>query len=158
VLSDEDGFSWIHYLGVWPALDTFAEPCAAVIDALARWSAQTGAPVETVDVMGFSQGAALCYALAAFYPQRIGRVLALAGFLPVEETLPGRYAALQNKQVYIAHGTRDETVPVTMAEEAARTLSAVGAHITYCASDTGHKLGANCLKGIEAFFKNSPEA
>ena len=105
--------------------------------------------------MGFSQGAAMAYALAAYYPQMVKRLVALAGFLPPDETMPGRYTALQGKKIYIAHGTQDDTVPVAMAQECKKTLESVGADVTYCESDVVHKLSAPCLKGLESFLNLS---
>lgn len=93
----------------------------------------------------------MAYALAAFYPQRVHRVIALAGFLPLEETLPGRYAAARGKKIYVAHGTQDETVPVSLAQEAVRTLQDAGAEVVYCESEVGHKLSAPCLRGLTQF-------
>lgn len=145
------GFSWLARTGEWPTLEDFSSSAADLIEAFSRWSAQTGAPGESFDVMGFSQGAALSYALAAFYPQRVNRVIALAGFLPIEDPLPGRYSSLNGKKVYIAHGAKDATVPVEKARQAVSVLQTAGCDVTYCESEVGHKLSAACLKGLEAF-------
>jgi phospholipase/carboxylesterase len=149
----KQGYSWLQTSERWPALAEFAASASAIITQITRWLAQVGAPQAPFDVMGFSQGAAMAYALAAFYPKRIHNVVALAGFLPRDEDEPGRYSALQGKRIYVAHGSRDETIPLQMAEDAVQTLQSLGAEVTYCASDTGHKLSASCLRGLEEFLK-----
>ena len=154
VESGGGGYGWLPHTGSLPMLDDFTRPARDLIDAFQQWSEDTGAPQSPVDVMGFSQGAAMAYALAAFYPDRIGRVIALAGFLPEVDALPGRYDALRGKHVYIAHGTRDETVPVERSQTAVRVLGEAGADITYCESDVGHKLSADCLRGLAEFMRS----
>lgn len=145
------GYGWLPREESWAALDNFIEPAQALMAAVDEWGQQTGAPVGAFDIMGFSQGAAMAYVLGALYPQRVDRVLALAGFLPRDDQ--SRYAAFRDKPVYIAHGSRDDIVPVRMAEEAVRVLESHGASVTYCASDVGHKMSSECLKGIEAFLE-----
>jgi len=145
------GYTWLPGNGEWPRLDDFSSPAAALMGAFSSWAAETGAPTVAVDVMGFSQGAALAYALAAFYPQQVQRVIALAGFLPIEDSLPGRYRNLSGKHIYIAHGVKDTTVPVEKAQQAVSILQNAGGNVTYCKSDVGHKLSAACLKGLGAF-------
>jgi phospholipase/carboxylesterase len=152
-VQNKDGFSWLRTTERWPRLADFAAPSSGLITACKEWAAKTGAPFESIDVMGFSQGAAMTFSLAAFYPQIIGRIICLAGYLPQEDQEPGRYAALKGKKVFIAHGSRDETVPVSMAEEAVHTLQTAGADVTYCPSDAGHKLSVSCLRGLENFIK-----
>jgi phospholipase/carboxylesterase len=147
------GYAWVKSSGDFPSLADFSASAAALFAELSRWLEQIGAAQQPMDVMGFSQGAAMAYALAAFYPQNIQKVIALAGFLPRENDEPGRYSAMQGKRVYIAHGSKDAVVPVQMAEDAVQTLQAFGADVTYCASDTGHKLSTNCLRGLEQFLQ-----
>jgi phospholipase/carboxylesterase len=151
-LADSGGYSWLPPQDGWPRLSDFEEIAGKLIAEFDRWAAAAGAPADQVDVMGFSQGAALAYAMAAFYPEKVNRLVALAGFLPQDDSTPGRYPALNGKRIYVAHGARDETVPVSMAQEAVRTLQAGGAQVTYCESEVGHKLSAACLRGMEQFM------
>lgn len=155
------GYSWVNRSQEeLPALNDFVNVAHQLHEAFERWLSITNAPRSSFDVMGFSQGAGLAYTLAALYPQRVSRVIALAGFLPRDESAadgePGRYRSLKEKPVYIAHGTRDETVPVQLAREAVDTLQAAGARVTYCESDVGHKLGADCLRGLDKFILSEP--
>ncbi len=152
LVPSQDGYAWLQNAERWPRLVDFSAPASALYNACKEWAARTGAPFDSIDVMGFSQGAAMAYALAAFYPNTVRRIICLAGFLPQEDQEPGRYAALQGKQVYIAHGSKDSIVPVRMAEEAAHALKEIGAEVTYCPSNTGHKMSAACLRGLEEFI------
>lgn len=144
------GYGWLPRDGNWYDLKTFQTAAEQLMEAFRHWSADARAPQTALDVMGFSQGAAMAYALAAYFPQQVARVAALAGFLPADSA--GAYDALHGKPVFIAHGTQDRTVSIQKAREAAQILQNSGAHVTYCESETGHKLGAACLRGLEAFL------
>ena len=105
----------------------------------------------SLSVTGFSQGAAMTYALLFLFPTRINRAAALAGFLP--EVPPGfDRSALNGKPVYIAHGTRDETIPVEEARQAAEFLNSAGADVSYCENSGGHKLPTNCFSQLTHFL------
>jgi phospholipase/carboxylesterase len=156
------GFAWLPHSGQrWPALEDFNTITADLLAAHNRWAALAEVPAavrqQPLDLMGFSQGAAMSFAMAAFHPQAVGRIAALAGFLPRREESPppnpNRWsAAFNGRSVYVAHGSQDEIVPVSMAHETVRELQAAGAHLTFCESDVGHKLAANCLRGLDTFF------
>lgn len=146
------GYAWLPRHEGWPDLASFQPVAEKLLNAFRSWSDKTGAPKQSFDVMGFSQGAAMSYAMAAFYPQQVGRVLALAGFMPKDDEVPGRYHGLKGKKVYIAHGSKDEVIPVSEARTASQVLQGVGADVIYCESETGHKLSASCLRGLEEYF------
>ncbi len=106
-----------------------------------------------IHLIGFSQGAALSYYLAAAFPEQIGKVACLAGFLPdgIEQYI--KTGVLAGKEFFIAHGTQDDTVPIHYAREAAQKLQDGKAKVIYCEADTGHKLSASCFRGLNAFIR-----
>lgn len=153
VQAPEKGYGWLPNHGILPTLQDFKPVAQSLIQAVQHWQSDLRIPAQPFSVMGFSQGAAMAYALAAFYPQSVNQVIALAGFLPQDDPMPGHYSGLNGKKVYIAHGTQDDTVPVTLAREAVQTLQAVGADVSYCESEVGHKLSLSCLKGLDHFME-----
>jgi phospholipase/carboxylesterase len=110
------------------------------------------ADLASFGMAGFSQGAAFSAAFAMRHPGRVNRLAMLAGFLPEESeaALP----ALASVPIFIAHGSRDETVPIARAHAARRQLAAAGARVQYCESEIGHKLGANCAAELADFLKD----
>jgi phospholipase/carboxylesterase len=142
----------------WPWLEDF-RPAADALIALLIPENFPGAQLETFDVVGFSQGAALAYALALFYPERVRAVAGLAGFLP-----DGAAAFLGSRQplrrgpaaepmpVYVSHGTLDNLVPVEMARRSIELLQQAGAEVVFCEDDVGHRLSADCFRSLEHFF------
>jgi phospholipase/carboxylesterase len=60
---------------------------------------------------------------------------------------------LAGKPFFVAHGTQDNMVPVERARASIELLERAGAQVTFCESEVGHKVSADCLRGLEAFFK-----
>lgn len=147
------GYSWVEQrAGQFSKLSAF-DPALVSFDSLIAELARKypEANFANFGLMGFSQGAAFSFAYALRHSVRVNRLAALAGFLPAgaEE----RLTALAHIPVFIAHGTKDETVPVAMAHEARDVLASAKVSIQYCESDTSHKLGANCATRLAGFFK-----
>jgi phospholipase/carboxylesterase len=111
------------------------------------------ADFSRLSFVGFSQGAAFSFAYAMHHPDRVTQLAALAGFLPTGSE--AKLAALTGMSIFIAHGTKDETVPVSMARDGRLALEAAGANVHYCESDTGHKLSANCAAELKQFFRKN---
>lgn len=103
--------------------------------------------------MGFSQGAALTYSLALRYPALVAAVMGLAGFVPNGAVEYVKGAPLKDIPVFVTHGTQDTLVPVTRARQAVQLLEQAGARVSYCEDDVGHKLSANCLRGMQFFMQ-----
>ncbi len=148
------GYSWVaSRAGQWASVTELA-PAVAGLEALvgALESEYPETDFSRLDVAGFSQGAALAAAFTRSSPGRVGRLAMLAGFLPEDfaDGLPPD--TFRDLPVLIAHGTQDETVPVAMARTAQTVLAGAGATVTYCESEVGHKLGANCLRAFKEFF------
>ena len=61
---------------------------------------------------------------------------------------------LEGKPFFIAHGTRDETVPIERARHSMEILEQAGANITYCEDDVAHKVSAACLRALKDFFRD----
>ncbi len=104
-------------------------------------------------LMGFSQGAAMVYALTLSEPALIAGVAALAGFLPDHARqwiAPGRLAG---KPVFIAHGAKDTAVPIEDAVSARDAMITCGADVTYAEYPTGHKMNAQGMRDLKAWLK-----
>jgi phospholipase/carboxylesterase len=104
------------------------------------------------DLMGFSQGAALAYTLAACEPTQTGKVAALSGFFPNDLDKYCSLEALKGKSFYVTHGRMDETLPVDEGRKAVALLKEVKADVTYCESNATHKVDANCFNDLSIFF------
>ncbi len=103
-----------------------------------------------IDLMGFSQGAAFASVLLIVHPELIRRVALISGFIPRLEN--SVRPDLSGHQVVISHGTEDNLVPFAEALHSADLLTSFDAEVTFCQSNTRHKIGAYCLSQLETFF------
>lgn len=137
-----------------PSLEDFRESAEALIQLVDTYAAQAQVDASRFDVMGFSQGAALSNVLTCLYPQRVRKAGILAGFMPsgMEEIVAQK--PLEGKAIFVSHGTQDNMVPIDRARASMSLLEQAGAHLTYCEAEVGHKVSADCLRGLEIFFKD----
>ena len=146
------GYSWRVKGSGWPSYDDLRPSAPLLLDLVDRWSIANAVESREVDLLGFSQGAAMGVTFAMAYPARVRRIGILAGFAPpgAEKLAPDR--PLDGKQVLVAHGSQDQIVRPEYARLTVEFLKACGAEVTYCESDTGHKLGAECRDVLANFF------
>jgi phospholipase/carboxylesterase len=153
--AEEGGYSWCpSKLGIrgWPTLDDLRPSAQALIRLIDELSVSIGVEAKQFDLLGFSQGAAMVSTIALLFPQRLGRAGVLAGFVP--EGVSGVVATrpLAGKSIFVAYGTQDQLVLVDRARQSLATLEEAGAQVTFCSAEVGHKVSAECLRGLEAFF------
>jgi phospholipase/carboxylesterase len=146
-------YAWHKMTPKWPDLKSYQNLTEQLLERVEVWLEDNGMDIEQYDVMGFSQGAVIAYALAFLHPEKIGKVAALASFIPQSWQSEIDQNAIQHKSFFIAHGTKDEIIPIQRAEKSARWLEQMGANVNFCAADIGHKLSADCFKGLGDYFK-----
>ena len=156
IKAPDNGFGWItpdqaHFQR---NIEDFLPSAQALLLRLDGWGKQSRVNTSRIAVAGFSQGAALGYSIALAYPERVSAMAALAGFAPDIRAYPIGAALLREIPFFIAHGAQDDTIAVEQARQAVRFLSNIGAQVSYCEDETGHKLSLSCLRSFEAFFKD----
>lgn len=147
------GHGWHHHSSeIWPWVDDFLPAIESLKELINPKNFPRG-DIKRLSLVGFSQGAALSYAFIMRYPYLVDSIAGLSGFLPNGSQALARNRPLTGKSIFIAHGSKDELVPVAKARKAVEILESSGAQVTYCEDDVGHKLSANCFNGLESFFK-----
>jgi len=146
------GYSWYSdQEKTWPWMDDFRPAMEALVELLTP-EVFPGAELEQIDVMGFSQGAALAYALAFLTPQRVRNIIGLAGFMPEGGEALARNKPLSGKRIFVAHGSLDKLVPVEKGRTCVSVLKSAGGEVTYCEDEVGHKLSKGCSAELRRFF------
>ena len=151
--ASDGGYSWVARRSSGFSTLTDFDPALESLDGLlAGLASRFPADFSRVHVAGFSQGAAMAYGWAAHAPDRVRSVAALAGFPPdgLEDRL--RDGAWSGLPVLIAHGSRDETVPIALAMEGLRIANQAGAETQFCEDEVGHKLGSSCMRALGEFY------
>lgn len=116
----------------FPDEETFAATYGRLASWLDALPAAFGVPWSRTVLGGFSQGAAMSFALG-LGPDRPAPagVLALSGFIP---TVPGFAPVLSGRDgfpVALGHGGADPVIPVDFAHQARERLLAAGADLLY---------------------------
>jgi phospholipase/carboxylesterase len=150
------GYSWREISpGRWgkATIDDLLPAAKALLDFIEDWAASIVVPNNgKFSLMGFSQGAAMVYTLALLYPQKVQRMVALSGFIPENGEILFTHDGFSGKPVFIAHGTRDEMIHIDEAHRSIAILRSMQAQVTYCESETGHKVSKECLKSMVTFL------
>jgi phospholipase/carboxylesterase len=144
----EGSYSWVNpRVSDWPALSdlrTSVRALEALVDELAE---SIGLLRDRLVIMGFSQGAALAFAAAVKGTIDIKALIAVAAFLP-----GGDLSALNGVPIFWGHGIEDEEIPISHAREGVKRLQEYEARVHFCEADVGHKLGVECLHGLEVWL------
>ena len=153
--AEQGGYSWSSRntgLEDRSSLEQLRPSAESLLRIVDEYVASINIDASTIDVIGFSQGAAMCSTLAFLYPQRIRKVGMLAGFVPtgLEELVSQR--PVEGKPFFVAHGTKDETVTIETARASVEVLEQAGAQVTFCEDNVGHKVSVNCLRALKTFF------
>lgn len=154
---EPSGFSWRAPQTLtdrWPSLEMFKPAAEALIRLVDEYSASVKLDALQFDLMGFSQGAALVNVMGMLYPDRVRKMGVLAGFVPsgFEELVSQK--PLAGKNIFVAHGTQDQMIPIDHARESIEILEQAGAQVTYCEDEVGHKLSMNCLRALENYLSS----
>ncbi|MEN8799161.1 MAG: phospholipase [Flavobacteriaceae bacterium] len=92
-----------------------------------------------VNLLGFSQGAVLCYAVALSCPEKIKNVVALSGYIDENVLMPD-YAGKDhgNLRIYCSHGQVDQVIPPAWAQQIPDFLENLGIDFVYQEFPSGH--------------------
>jgi phospholipase/carboxylesterase len=143
------GYSWVEgEIHNWPALNDF-QPAINIIDSLLNHLQETNdLKREHLLWLGFSQGAAFALAMANHSSVSPAGVIIAAGFLP-----DGDLSDLDGLPIFWGHGSRDEWIPISRAQSDVQRLRGHGAEVHFCQAEVGHKMGMECLRGLDLWLR-----
>lgn len=119
------------------------EATSKFVDALLR---RHGLAWETTVIGGFSQGAAVSYAIAlgTGRPRPAG-ILGMSGFVPMVRAWRLDIGAKRGLSAYITHGTYDPMIPVGFGRRTRDLLVEDGLYVTYRETRVKHQIDAALL-------------
>jgi len=152
-LDPDGGYDWRpRGQDEWPPLNAFDEAVTAVARFIHALPNLYNADPSQIYLMGFSQGAATSYATAMQKPGLVQGIAGLVGFVPGECGKMVETAVLRDLPIFMAVGKQDETVPYEQSQTCAETLRNAGADLTYGEYETGHKLNAQGVRDLKAWW------
>jgi phospholipase/carboxylesterase len=94
---------------------------------------------NNVTLIGFSQGCILSYAIAASYPDKVQKVVAMSGYFNQEIAKEGfEKNDFSNLKIFASHGSSDQVIPVEWARKAKPILDSLGIESVYKEYPVGH--------------------
>jgi phospholipase/carboxylesterase len=97
------------------------------LEAWIRNERTAGVPSERIFVAGFSQGGAIALYGGLPFEERLGGIVALSCYHPLPHLIEARRAPASGAvPIFMAHGTYDPIVPLSLAESTVETLRKAG--------------------------------
>ena len=154
IVQEENGyFSWHpRQQDEWPTLAAFETAVATLIQFIHTLPNLYNADLNHIYLMGFSQGAATSLATAIHQPDLIKGIASLVGFMPHGAEDAIETARLAELPVFMAAGTKDERIPLSIARESAKAVRAAGAFLAYHEYETGHKLNGAGMRDLKQWW------
>ena len=151
------GFSWrAHHPDTFggPSLEALRPSADGLIRLIDEYSASVKVDALQFDLAGFSQGAAMVNLVGMLHPHRVRKMGVLSGFVPsgVEELIAQK--PLAGKNIFVAHGTQDEMVPIDRARASIQMLEQAGAQVNYCEDEVGHRVSRACMSALKNYLKD----
>jgi phospholipase/carboxylesterase len=102
---------------------------------------------------GFSQGGAIALQAGLRHSQRLGGIMALSTYLPLQDSLEAEASpANRSTPIFMAHGTEDPIVPLSLAESSAAALRAHGYEVEWHTWPMPHSLCAEEVQAAAQFL------
>lgn len=101
-----------------------------------------------VYVMGFSQGALICYEFVCGLDKPLGAIFAISGFLRKKENPNIIHTNQLKTPILISHGIKDEVVSVERSKEAYNLLKQSGANVNMHLHNNKHRMPGSLINII----------
>lgn len=157
---DWGGFAWYHLTqtitGIHGDDASRIESEQKVVDFL-RKQKEDG-KLGDVILLGFSQGAAMCYSLLAneaFHGLGLNlkAVISLSGYIPLDVRPKLSARQLGGLPVFISHGLYDDLIPPQALDSAKELLEKQGATVTAKTYEIGHGLTEETIADINKWLQ-----
>ena len=138
------GYAWyaINFdadKGKWSDDDQAIESRDKITDFIDEACTTYGLDETNVNLLGFSQGTILSYAVALSYPEKVKNIIALSGYIN-KSILKDGYKGndFKNLDFYCSHGDMDQVIPVDWARKVPEILKNLGIEHVYEEFPVGH--------------------
>ncbi|TLP79740.1 alpha/beta hydrolase [Maribacter sp. ACAM166] len=153
-----NGYAWyaINFdddKGKWSDDDQAIESRDKINAFIDEACATYGLDEQNVNLLGFSQGTILSYAVALSYPEKIKNVIALSGYIN-EAILKNSFKEnnFKNLNFYCSHGDVDQVIPVDWARKAPELLKDLGIKHVYEEFPAGHGVASQNFYALKKWI------
>lgn len=136
-----------------PQDDTGIREMQKQIEVLITQEIARGIAAKRIVLAGFSQGGAMALHTALRYGQRLGAVVGLSTYLPLNAQLDQEaHDQNRNLAVFLAHGTFDNIITLDVAQASAACLRAHGYDVTWREYPMAHSVCMEEIYDIRGFL------
>jgi phospholipase/carboxylesterase len=127
---------------------------AAAIRALVARENERGIAAERIVLAGFSQGGAMALFTGLRYPETLAGIVGLSCYPVLAPTLDAeRHAANQQTPIFLAHGTFDPMIDVSLGEEGRKLLEARDYDVEWHTYPMPHSVSAEEIDAIAVWLR-----
>jgi phospholipase/carboxylesterase len=155
--SDYEGFAWYDidfnnpdkFLDVDQAVDSMKLIMKSIDNLKHHYQLES-----KTNIVGFSQGGVLTYAMTLTYPDYFHKVACLSSYPDpkILKNIKGK-KEIQHLRFFISHGSEDAVIPLDWGRKAADFLYELGAFFTFREYMTGHSVNQKNYIDLINFFE-----
>lgn len=126
----------------------------ADINALIEREKERGIAADKILLAGFSQGCAMTFQTGLRHPEKLGGLIGLSGYLPLESSFEAeRSEANKNTPIYYGHGRGDQVIPIARAQQSLALLQKHGYDVDWHEYNMPHSVCMEEIDDISNFLK-----
>jgi phospholipase/carboxylesterase len=128
----------------------------SALEELIEQEVSRGIGPSRIVLAGFSQGGALSLHTGLRHPKPLAGILALSTYLPLAAQLAAEaHPANAETPIFMAHGTTDNIVPITLGQRSREVLQGAGYRVDWSTYPTGHTICAEEIHSVSAWLKRA---
>lgn len=126
----------------------------AQVTALIEREKSRGMAADRIVLAGFSQGGAIALQVGLRHGEALGGIAALSTYLTLQESLE-REAQAANRAIpiFMAHGTEDPVIPMSLAESSRKALEGRGLRVEWHAYPMPHSVCGEEVEALSAWLE-----
>ena len=110
---------------------------------------------EDIYIIGFSQGAIICFEFALHMDQKLGGIFPIAGMYRDKDLDKPRFHPNQkDTPIVIGHGNQDDVINIDYSKKMTGILDSQGANVRFIEFNGGHKISIQYIKEITKVINN----
>ena len=127
---------------------------AGLLEALVEEQRGKGIDSERIVLAGFSQGGAIALDTGLRYAHPLAGILALSTYLPIEQAAVGERSEVNRAiPIFLAHGSQDPVIPLSLSEHSRRVLAAEGYRVECHTYPMPHSVCAEEIRDIAVWLE-----
>lgn len=125
-----------------------------LINQLIAREVARGIPTQRILLAGFSQGCAMALQTGLRYPEKLGGLLCLSGYVPLNDKIANeRHAANQTTPIFLVHGRADPVIPIQRAEHSRDLLKSLAYQVEWHEYMMQHSVCEEEITDISVWLK-----